>query len=112
MDDNGEPIPLEQLIKRELLEDHYNEILEKLPTDNEYHDHLNHMVLSALIIDRKAKMPRDLKKRILHHVNWDVELKWRWKAINKEKEKKLLEERKKLIESFKQIIADYNDDET
>ncbi len=65
------------------------------------------MVLGALIIDKKAKMPQELKERILQVLSWEAELTWRWKWIDKEKEKDFLEERKNLIESFRQLIVDY-----
>ena len=106
-DDNDDPIPLKELITKDFLEEHSNEILDKLPTDNVYHEHLNYMVLGALIIDRKAKMPQELKERILQALSWEAELTWRWKWIDKEKEKDFLEERKNLIESFRQLIVDY-----
>jgi hypothetical protein len=102
-----ESISFEEFLTREILESHYDKILEKLPSDNEYHDHLNHMVLGALIVREKAKMPKELKERILHHINWDAELKWRWKTIDKEKQKDFLEERKKLIDSFRHLILNY-----
>ena len=98
---------LDQVITKDFLEENSNEILDKLPADNVYHEHLNYMVLGALIIDKKAKMPQELKERILQALSWEAELTWRWKWIDKEKEKDFLEERKNLIESFRQLIVDY-----
>ncbi len=107
VDENDELIPFDQIITKDFLEEHSNEILDKLPADNVYHEYLNYMVLGALIIDRKAKMPQELKERILQALSWEAELTWRWKWIDKEKEKDFLTERKNLIESFRQLIVDY-----
>ncbi len=72
VDENDELIPFDQIITKDFLEEHSNEILDKLPADNVYHERLNYMVLGALIIDRKAKMPQELKERILQALSWET----------------------------------------
>jgi hypothetical protein len=97
----------EEFLTKDILERHYSEILNNIPADNEYHDHLKFMVFGALILLTNAKMPQDLKKRILHAIKWDAELKWRWRAIDKEEQKEFLNERKNLIASFRQLVEEY-----
>jgi hypothetical protein len=106
--DEDDKLPsIDEIITKDFLDKYSHEILDKLPADNEYHKHINHLVLAALIIDKKAKMPQDLKERLLHGISWEAELKWRWRALDKEKEKKFLNERKQLIASFRKILEDY-----
>jgi hypothetical protein len=112
VDEDGKLPSIEKIITKDFLEEHSLEILDKLPADNEYHKHLNHLVLAVLIIDKKAKMPQELKERLLHAISWNAELKWRWRALDKKEQKEFLDERKNLIASFKKVIKEYPSNKT
>jgi hypothetical protein len=101
---NG-PIPPNNLNKA-LLESCYERII-NIPNDHEYAECLKYIVLGALILALNAKITNRLREKIIKATDWDAELKWRWKTIDKEKQKDFLQERKKLIDSFRQLILNY-----
>ena len=104
--DFDEFIEDETLLTKEILEDHYHEILMIDPYDQDnpkYLKLLYIMVLGALILKTGSRLPNDLQKKINNIDIWDIELKQRWKRPNDH----YLENKINALTEFQEMIRNH-----
>lgn len=93
-------------LEKELLENHYEDILLKDPYDEEnpeYFKILYPIVLGAVILQIGARLPKSLQQKIIDINVWEIELKQRWRRPNKHH----LEDEINALMGFQQMIQNH-----
>ena len=106
---DDEYIENEALLTPDLLESHYDDILKLIQNkelafkDLPYSDRLIYMVLGALIVLTNAKLPVDLRQKIIDSADWGFELKNRWRKVDDE----FIEKREKILTFFQERLKNH-----